>query len=280
MKKNIIKLLRKLKLYHPLQTFYRSCLFKIHRFFVRVQYKKYKGAGFLCNVCGSTYSKFKDDFPTAENHEAINANKVIAGYGRNIFCPFCLSNARERLVLLMLKEHADWTGKTVLHLSPEKNVFQFVTEHAQVTTADIQPGFYQHISADVEYQDANQLTYGDNSFQLVIGNHILEHIPDDVAALREIFRVLKPGGRAILQVPYSDQLVNTIEQPNIDDPVLQSRLYGQKDHVRIYARKNYMERLMSAGFEVRFISYEQLSSLLQYAIQENEGFFDIRKPIT
>jgi len=107
----------------------------------------------------------------------------------------------------------------------------------------------------------------------------MEHIPDDKKAMKEIFRVLKHGGFAVLQVPYSMILDNTIEDPAIDNPQLQSALYGQRDHVRIYQLRDYVARLESAGFIVKQFHHEQLKHLDQYAIQQGEVFLDIRKPV-
>ncbi len=115
---------------------------------------------------------------------------------------------------------------------------------------------------------------------MVIANHILEHIPEDTTAMKEIFRVLKPGGIAVLQVPYSSINRVTIETPGMNDPYLQSKLYGQKDHVRIYNLQNYIDRLRSAGFNVHETTYAELSHLYKNAIQENESFLNITKPIS
>ncbi|HRN92530.1 MAG TPA: methyltransferase domain-containing protein [Ferruginibacter sp.] len=279
MKQYLMRLLRYIGVYHPLQSFYRSCIFYTKRFFLRQRFRAYAGSGFTCNVCGHAYSKFKDDEPSPENAEAISRHKVIAGYGKNIVCPYCMSHARERLVLLVLEAQSGLTGKQVLHLSPERNVYPYLSQRARVTAADIQPGFYQRTAKNVEQQDATRFTYPDDTFDLIIANHVLEHIPDDTQAMSEIFRVLKPGGSAILQVPYSDEIPATLEQKDINNPKEQSRLFGQKDHVRIYSRGGYISRLQAARFEVRFISYEELQAWYGYAIQEQEGFFDIRKPI-
>lgn len=121
------------------------------------------------------------------------------------------------------------------------------------------------------------LSYADNSFDVVIGNHIMEHIPKDIKAMAEIYRVLKSGGRAILQVPYSTILTGTIEEPGINNPQKQSALFGQKDHVRIYQLQNYLDRLQSCGFTVALIEYRDLTAFYKNAIQVNESFISILK---
>lgn len=169
------------------------------------------------------------------------------------------------------------TGKKILHLSPEPNVFRFLKQYASLTTADLMPGFYQKIDPGIQFADATCLPFPDNIFDMVIGNHIMEHIPDDRLAMREIYRVVQPGGIAVLQVPFSETIPTTLEEPNIHDPKRQSALFAQKDHVRIYSLNDYLQRLQQAGFQVTYLSYDSLSELYQYAIQPQEGFILIRK---
>jgi SAM-dependent methyltransferase len=272
--KNILK---QLGLYHFLQGNYRLFLFTVKKWASRIQYAKYKGPGFECNCCGAAYSKFIPDYPSAENAAAINNNAVIAGYGQNILCPACLSTARERLVIATLQNEFKPTGKKILHFSPEKNIYNFIKQRNEVITADIEPLFYKNIDAAIKNEDATRLSFANATFDLVIGNHIMEHIPDDRKALVEIYRVLKPGGRAILQVPYSTKITNTIEQPAIDDPQQQSELFGQKDHVRIYQLQDYTSRLQQCGFTVSIIEHEELKPYYKNAIQADEVFITILK---
>lgn len=272
-------ILQRLHIYHPLQSLYRKAIFLYERSQYRRNYQPYKGHGFTCNVCGNRYEKFVPDFPSPENRQAIEQHRVIAGYGENIYCPHCMSTARERLVIARLSE-LDLAQKTVLHLSPEKNIYNFIRTKARVVTADLMPGFYKTIDGLVQKQDATQFSFGDRSFDWVIGNHILEHIPDDVKAMGEIFRVLKPGGRAVLQVPYSESITATIEDPGINDPAKQSQLFGQKDHVRIYSLGDYINRLEKAGFDVKVIPYSALQQYYKFAIQQDECFLEISKPST
>lgn len=274
--KNILKFLR---VYHPLQSFYRNAIFNYQRNRNRKNYSRYKGTGFTCNVCNEQYAQFIPDYPSAENRQAINNNKIVAGYGENIFCPNCMSTARERLLIAKLAEF-ELKEKEVLHLSPEKNIYGFIKAKAHITTADLLPGFYKTIDGMVQKQDATHFSFADNRFDLVIANHILEHIPDDKKAMSEIYRVLKPGGRAILQVPYTELLDETLEIPGINDPAKQSYLFGQKDHVRIYLLSDYVSRLRETGFEVELIPYAALKQFYFLAIQKDECFINISKPLS
>ena len=277
MKEYLKKLLKLVGVYHFLQGNYRQLLFTIKKISCRIKYAKYKGTGFECNCCGASYGKFVPDYPTEENANALKVNEVIAGYGENILCPACLSTARERLIIALLNNKFKISGKKVLHFSPEKNIYRFITTNNEVTTADIQPLFYKSIDSNIKAEDATRLSYADNSFDLVIGNHIMEHISADVKAMAEIYRVLRPGGRAILQIPYSNTIATTIEEPEINDAQKQSALFGQKDHVRIYQLQDYIKRLQSCGFTVSIIEYKDLAAFYKNAIQVNECFISILK---
>jgi SAM-dependent methyltransferase len=273
--KNILK---SLGIYYFLQGNYRQLLFTVKKYLCILKYAKFKGAGFTCNCCATAYSKFVPEYPSAENAYAINSNEVIAGYGQNILCPSCLSTARERLIIALLKEGVKIFEKKILHFSPEKNIYNFLKISNEVITADIDPMFYKPVDKGIKNEDATHLSFADNSFDVVIGNHILEHIPNDTKAMEEIYRVLKPAGRAILQVPYSEKNSITIEEPGINEPEKQSALFGQKDHVRIYSLNDYINRLKQAGFYVDVIPYTSLQGYYKFAIQNKESFINIFKP--
>jgi SAM-dependent methyltransferase len=270
MKENLKKLLKSIGIYHPLQSSYRNSLFFLQNLKYRITYKKYKGSGFVCNFCGAAYQKFVPEYPSLDIEQAINSNNVIAGYGENVFCPNCLSKNRERLLKDVMDHFLDLRNKKVLHFSPEKHLYQYLKTRANVTTIDILPGFYKTIDSSIVYGDATSLQFEDESFDLVIANHILEHIPEDLKAMKEMYRVLRNGGVAILQVPWSEILPATIEEPYIADPQRQARLYGQKDHVRIYSLNDYVARLSAAGFNTKVIPYESLEQFKIHAIQEKE----------
>jgi SAM-dependent methyltransferase len=169
----------------------------------------------------------------------------------NSHCPFCLCNERERHVYLFLK-----TGTSVfenelrvLHLAPEKNLQRILQRCENI----------RYISADLASPlaslrtDITALCFGDESFDVVICNHVLEHIPDDRQAMREIIRVLKPGGWAILQVPIAASRTATVDGPSVFSPSERLRLFGQDNHVRLYGG-DYVRRLEAAGFVVELHS--------------------------
>ncbi len=264
-------------MYHFLQSNYRQLLFNLKKIKSKLHYAKYKGSGLECNVCGALYTKFIDELPSKENKNALLINNVVAGYGQNILCPNCLSTARERLILALLKNKIKLSNCRILHFSPEKNIFNYLKQYNEIITADLAPLFYKHIDNKITQEDATQLSYTNEFFDVVIANHILEHIPNDIKAMEEIYRVLKKGGKAILQVPFSASIANTLEDVENNNPQKQSALFGQKDHVRIYQFQNYLERLKSCGFIVNELTYTDLSAFYKNAIQINESFIEIEK---
>lgn len=111
----------------------------------------------------------------------------------------------------------------------------------------------QYITADLESpwakvkMDIHQMPFGDNHFDVVLCNHVLEHVDDDIQAMREIHRVLKPGGWSILQVPFFSPIPDsTFEDKSVTDPKEREKLFGQSDHVRKFGR-DYEHRIELAG---------------------------------
>jgi predicted SAM-dependent methyltransferase len=270
MKEIAKRILKRMRIYHPLQSLYRSVLeYAVNKYY-KLTYSKFKGNGFTCNFCNASYRNFVPEYPSPNIADAIHSNAVIAGYGKNVFCPDCMSKNRERLLLAVMQHMIVVKNKTILHFSPEKLLFNYLKKEATVTTVDIMPGFYKKIDHAISFSDATNLHFKDESFDMVIANHILEHIPEDLKAMKEMYRVLKSGGMALLQVPYSEKLNDTIEDPYIDNPALQEQLYGQKDHVRIYALTNYLDRLSTAGFRIKVLNAEVLEQFKNFAIQDGE----------
>ena len=107
--------------------------------------------------------------------------------------------------------------------------------------------------ADVK-ADICALPFADNSFDLVLCNHVLEHIPADNKAMEELYRIIKKGGTLIAQVPLNENAETTFEDNSITDPVERTKIFGQYDHVRVYG-KDYYTRLEQAGFKAEGIDF-------------------------
>jgi SAM-dependent methyltransferase len=241
----------------------------------------YSGDNFECPLCEHSFSKMLPggfDLP-------VIAEKQIVGGGRrnNDVCPRCQSTDRDRLIFLYLKHESDFFEKRqfLMHIAPEPalyNVFKKIPGIDYYPATKYEEGLYY--DKNVQKEDLLELQINDDTFDWIICNHVLEHIPDDFRAMSEIFRVLKPGGKALLQVPYSLILEKTFEDPQITEPKEREKFFGQFDHVRIYG-KDYPERLKKVGFDVKVIKQNQEFSgidLNKFAVNPKEDLFLCTKP--
>lgn len=133
--------------------------------------------------------------------------------------------------------------------------------------------------ADVK-ADICDLPFEDDSFDVILCNHVLEHIPDDTKAMQELFRVMKKGGWGVFQIPQDLERAETFEDDSITDKRERARIFGQYDHVRVYGR-DYFDTLRSIGFEVEEVNYTQIlsaSEIDRYRLAEGEILPVVRKP--
>jgi len=170
----------------------------------------------------------------------------------NVLSPSTLSLERHRLLWLYLQKETTFFEKElkVLHMAPEQcflSIFKKM-KNLDYTTADL----YSPI-VDVK-ADILDLPFEDELFDFVLCNHVLEHIENDTKAMSELFRVLKPGGIGIFQIPQDLSLEQTYEDSSITSPEERAAHFGQYDHVRIYG-KDYFDRLRKVGFKVNEIDY-------------------------
>ena len=177
------------------------------------------------------------------------------GYGSpraNVLSPSTLSLERHRLLWLYLTRETDFFSKPlkVLHVAPEQAFYKRFKNQKNLTyiTTDL----YSPL-ADVK-ADLCALPFEDDSFDVIFCNHVLEHIPDDTQAMRELYRVMKKGGWGIFQVPQDINRAHTFEDDTITDPAERTRIFGQYDHVRVYGL-DYFDRLRQVEFEVEEIAY-------------------------
>jgi len=192
---------------------------------------RYVGRRRYCPICGNHASSFQArGVPRREE----------------VRCPFCRSLERHRLVWLFFDRRTDlWQPpvKRMLHIAPE----------ACFEEPFRSSSYIDWLSADLQSpramvrMDVTDMHFPAESFDVVYCSHVLEHVPDDRTAMRELARVLKRTGWAVIQVPISDD--PTFEDPDIVDPREREIAFGQHDHVRRYGR-DIEERLTEAGFVV------------------------------
>ena len=206
----------------------------------------YRGRGRECPVCGSRYRRFMPYGYVTSREDAL--------------CPSCLALERHRMIWLWLKESSNLFEEhpRLLHIAPEVSLMRHFKRHYRdnenYITADLESPL-----ADLHF-DVQNIPLENESVDVIICNHLLEHVEDDRRAMAELYRILKKGGWGIMLVPEDRALTATFEDDTITDAEERTRIFGQYDHRRIYGR-DYDERLKAAGFRVERIVYsEHLSS--------------------
>ena len=203
------------------------------------------------------------------------------GYAKqraNVLSPSSLSLERHRLLWLYLTHETDFFHKkiSVLHVAPEQAFYKKFKKQSnwKYITTDLHSPL-----AEVK-ADLCNLPFEENSFDLILCNHVLEHIPNDTKAMNELFRVMKKGGTGIFQVPQDRNRATTFEDDSITDPDQRTRIFGQYDHVRVYGM-DYFEKLRNVGFQVLEVTYAQQltpQQIERYRIEENEIIPVCKKP--
>ena len=184
--------------------------------------------------------------------------KEIIGCGKRFAeCVKCKSTDKERLVYTYLQSINFFVdpNKKVLHMAPEPNLSKQFFKHKfkEYVCGDFfAPGYEDVYPSYVKNINILNIPYGNEYFDIIICNHVLEHVEDDLKGMSEIYRVLKKGGFAILQVPISYKLDKTYEDFSITERHAREEAFGQRDHVRIYGR-DYFDRLKKVGFEIEII---------------------------
>ena len=208
--------------------------------------------------------------------------RKLLPYGRlkpreNAIAPDSLSLERHRLMWLFLKDRTNFFTEKLkfLHIAPE---YCFIKIFKGMKNIDYTTGDLISPWADVK-MDVHDIPFKENSFDVVICNHVLEHVDDSNKVMREFYRVMKPGGWGIFQVPIDNNNPNTIEDKSVTDPKDRERLYWQSDHLRLFGR-DYGDRLSKAGFKVTesdYINEIDPSLVERYALPKNEKVYFCEK---
>lgn len=192
-----------------------------------------------CNICHYKANRLSSD----NWHQYCN-------------CPSCGSTVRHRLLVASLSLLDEFSfekiidGKKVLHFAPETQMEALMRKKAGLyKTADfLAEGYaYNHIDYNIDISAMKAIA--DESFDCVIACDVLEHVPDHLGAIREVYRVLKPGGYCVFTIPQKDNLKHTYEDLSIATPKERERAFGQIDHLRIYG-DDFVDMLAQAGFDV------------------------------
>ena len=197
-------------------------------------YQLYRGKRFQCNVC----NKKLREFISLKSGEKL--------------CPYCGSSSRNRRLWNILKSEFLKSDIRILHFSPSRSLKRFLSKDSSLNY--ITSDFLGEFDAEKHYNITN-ISESDNSFDLIICYHILEHIEDDRAAMNELYRVLKKGGSCIIQTPFKDGKI--YEDDSIKTAEDRLKYFGQEDHVRIYSVNGLKERLTNSGFEVKVNKFNE-----------------------
>jgi SAM-dependent methyltransferase len=235
----------------------------VSAFFLRIIALFYRGNRFEDPIDGRKYRK-------------------LLPYGRinsrpNALAPHSMSLERHRLLWLYLKERTNFftANLNVLHIAPE---YCFIKRFSKMKNLN-------YITADLNSPwakvklDVQNIPFPINEFDVIICNHVLEHVPDDKKAMSELFRVLKPGGFGIFQVPLDISLDKTYENSSINTPELREKHFGQRDHLRSYG-KDYAQQLRNAGFMViedSFVKNLPKNIVERYALPAEEVIYLCQK---
>lgn len=223
----------------------------------------YRGNNVECPVCKNTFRKFLP-------------------YGRmtsrqNALCPSCLTLERHRLMWLFLKNKTNFFKDKlkVLHVAPE---LCFIDKFEELPNLE-------YITADIESplakvkMDLHDIPFDENTFDVTFCNHVMEHVEDDIHCMGELYRVLKPGGWAIIQSPMDYTLDVTYEDKNITKPADREKAFGQNDHLRTFG-KDYKTRLEKGGFHVAEEDYAKeigINFRKRYSLPEDEIIYFCQK---
>ncbi len=230
------------------------------------------GLRYRCPFCHLRFRKLE---PRGRDLPVYAELGIVGGGLREAECPWCRSNDRERLLYLFLQRDTELlrTPLRVLHVAPEARLRRAIArrqESYETTDLDM-PGVDFH-------SDLTAIARPDAAYDAIICSHVLEHVSDDRAAMREMHRVLAPGGWAVLQVPIAARAERTDEEePGTHlPPEERARRFGDPTHVRLYAEADYVRRLEESGFSVRATSAVELlgeRSVRSYALAPEEKVF-------
>jgi SAM-dependent methyltransferase len=222
----------------------------------KFQLGKYRGTEFRCPVCGVELGAFKAGASSygrmVGEHGYVYPLSAIETFNVAAYsCPSCDASDRERLYALYLDRvfapREPGFRYRLLEFAPSFGLSRRLKRHALVDyrSADL---YRNNVDDRVDITDMR--TYADAAFDVVLCSHVLEHVPDDRRAMRELHRILRPDGFAIVMVPLVHGVDDTNEDPAIDTPALRWKYFGSDDHVRQYGKRDFAERLAAAGFAV------------------------------
>lgn len=236
-----------------------------------------------CNVCGESFGMFASYRGGKKGlNQFLLKLEIIGSDLDNFGCFYCGCHDRVRHLFIFFDRLSFWEkfpNSTILHFAPEKHLQEKIEKlnPEKYVKADLFP-----IGPDFEKIDATEIPYAECSFDLIIANHILEHISEFEKALKEFYRVLKPGGYAILQTPCSAILHQNFEDQGINTEQLRNFFYGQEDHVRVFSYSWLLKSIEKAGFKLNLKRHLEVSTEKEakfYGVNSKEDLILVSKQI-
>ena len=233
-----------------------------------------------CPICNEKIERFRPYQYKTHSSDYIYKYEIIGSDEDNFLCPNCSSFDRERHLKRWLDKldliNNKIKNKRVLHIAPEANIRKIIksSEPVEYVCADLFPKDDEMTKVDI-----TKIQFEDEHFDFIICNHVLEHIPEDYKAINELYRVLKTGGCAILQTPYSKKIDKSFEDSSINTDELRKEYYGQEDHIRIYG-KDLFDRIKKAGFKLNIIKNSDLfedNEYKKYGFNNKEDLILVEK---
>ena len=211
---------------------------------------KYRGNKYHCPICCGSFKKLK---PFTGSFYI--KGKLIDHYTKNAICPKCNADIRHRFLFTFLLRYSNLLQSNIklLHFAPERGIANFLKKQGNIdyTTCDIEPSRY---GSDTLKVDATDIQFSDNTFDAVISSHVLDAIADDTKAIKEIYRILKPGGWTVIAIPIYGE--TTFEDPSLGDEG-RKKIYGIKTHHRMNGL-DFKVKLTDAGFAVKIYSLDDV----------------------
>jgi hypothetical protein len=238
------------------------------------------GNGAFCTACDSRVGRFIPYRKGWKGAPPLMISLEMVGSDLDRFsCPKCGAHDRERHLMLYFEKLGIWekfNGARILHFAPEPKLYEKISvcKPAKYILADLYP-----TASNIQKVDIHNTPFEADFFDFVICNHVLEHVADDQQALSEIFRILKKGGLAILQTPYSAKLKATFSDPGIDTDDLRLQIYGQEDHVRLFGA-DIVSRFESCGLISRIVMHKTALAHIQperFGVNAKESLFLFEK---
>lgn len=216
------------------------------------------------------YEKYGFDITLLDSAETLN----IDNYG----CPVCAATDRDRLYAIYIKEKIKYINKrlTFIDFAPVESLSNFIrsTNKFNYRTADLHS---ENVDDKVDIQQMD--IYNGNSIDCFLCSHVLEHVKDDKKACHELYRILKPGGWAILMAPIFLSLDKTFEDFNKTSEAERIAFFGQKDHLRMYSKNDYTKMLENTGFKLSELSVDYFgkSEFKKFGINEKSVLYIVEK---